>query len=220
MSTWLHRWLDARVRDIVKAEVEAALQAERARIRIDGEDPLRRFAPQHGDVRSRLEGMANLIGREVMIGDDVIIWGGKFAGGLGLELHDRVRVYPQCALVIDQVSPQSGIVLEERVAMNFRCYIEGAGGVRIGQGTILGPNVVIVSSGHRIDPHLEVQESGKDFSPVSLGENVWIGGNVVILAGVTIGHGAVVGAGAVVTRDIPDNAVAVGNPARVIRSKA
>lgn len=215
----LQRWLDARIRDAVQAGVDAALHEERDRFRIDGADPLQRHTRQDSDVRARLASLANVVGDDIMVGDDVVIWGGRFTDGVGLELHSRVRVYSQCALVIDQVSPQSGIVLEERVAMNFRCYIEGAGGVRIGRGTILGPNVVIVSSGHRIDPELDVQESGKHFAGVTIGDAAWLGANVVVLAGVRIGHRAVVGAGAVVTRDVPDDAVAVGNPARLIRSK-
>jgi acetyltransferase-like isoleucine patch superfamily enzyme len=206
---WIRHW--------IRVEVQAALEREKALV--IAEDPIRVHQRTAAQADASLRAAANLVGQHVMVGRDVVLWGGVFSGGVGLELHDHVRIYDYCRLVIDQLSPVSGIVLEERVAMNFGCYLEGSGGVRIGKRTILGPNVVIVSSGHRIDPDTPVQESGKDFGAVSIGEDVWIGANAVITKGVTIGDRAVVGAGAIVTRLVPADAIVAGNPARVLRSK-
>jgi maltose O-acetyltransferase len=147
-----------------------------------------------------------------------VIWGGKTTEARGLELHDHVRLYDGCRLVIDRMSAESGIVLGERVALNFGCYIEGSGGVHLGARSILGPHVVIVSSSHRVDPSMPVQQSGKAFGAVHVGEDVWIGAGVIIRLGITIGDRAVVGAGSVVTHDVPAGATVVGNPARILRT--
>jgi galactoside O-acetyltransferase len=81
---------------------------------------------------------------------------------------------------------------------------------------MIAPNVTISPTGHPVHPDL--RRGGTQFSvPVRIGDDVWIGSNVVILPGVTIGNNSVVGAGSVVTRDIPENVVAVGNPCRVSR---
>ena len=88
--------------------------------------------------------------------------------------------------------------------------------VNIGNNVMIGPNAGIYTAGHPIDPISRKQglEFGK---PITIGNDVWIGGNVVILPGVTIGDNIVIGAGSVVTKDIPSNVVAVGNPCRVIK---
>jgi maltose O-acetyltransferase len=81
----------------------------------------------------------------------------------------------------------------------------------------MGPQVQLLTPTHPLDPEerLARWESAK---PITIGDNVWLGGGVVVCPGVTIGADTVVGAGAVVTRDLPEGVVAVGNPARVIRS--
>ena len=91
------------------------------------------------------------------------------------------------------------------------------GHIYIGDKVMFGPNVMIATAGHPINP--ELRDRGLQFNKdVYIGENTWIGGNVVILPGVHIGKNTVIGAGSVVTKDIPDNVIAVGNPCRVLRN--
>ncbi len=90
--------------------------------------------------------------------------------------------------------------------------------IYIGDCTQLGPNVTIATAGHPILPELRGERPLQYNIPVRIGKNCWIGAGVVIVPGVTIGDNAVVGAGSVVVSDIPADAVAVGNPCRVLRS--
>ena len=88
--------------------------------------------------------------------------------------------------------------------------------IYIGDCTMLGPNVVIATAGHPIDP--ELRGRGLQYNlPVHIGKNCWLGAGVVVMPGVTIGDNCVIGAGSIVTKDIPANVVAVGNPCRVLR---
>lgn len=99
---------------------------------------------------------------------------------------------------------------------NFNLTIVDDGHVYVGDKVKFGPNVVIATAGHPIEPSLRAK--GLQFNKdVYIGENTWIGAGAVILPGVRIGKNVVVGAGSVVTKDIPDNVVAVGNPCRVLR---
>ena len=88
--------------------------------------------------------------------------------------------------------------------------------VHIGDHVMIGPRVSLITAGHPIDSG--VRNRGLEFGkPITIGDNVWIGANVFIGPGVTIGDNAIIGGGAVVVKDIPANAVAVGNPAKVMR---
>jgi maltose O-acetyltransferase len=89
--------------------------------------------------------------------------------------------------------------------------------IRIGDGTMFGSNVQLMTPIHPLDPELRA-EGWESAQPISIGSNVWVGSGSIILPGVTIGDGAVIGAGAVVSRDVPARSVAVGNPARVIKT--
>ena len=99
---------------------------------------------------------------------------------------------------------------------NYNLTVLDVGQVKIGDNVLMGPNVSIYAVGHPIHP--DARRSGYEYGQgVDIGSDVWLGGSVVILGGVTIGAGTVVAAGSVVTRDLPPNVVAAGNPCRVVR---
>lgn len=108
------------------------------------------------------------------------------------------------------------IYMGKNVYANFNLTIVDDGDVFIGDYVMIGPNVTIATAGHPIQPDL--RRRGIQYNlPVHIGNNVWIGAGAIILPGVTIGDNSVIGAGSVVTKDIPSNVVAVGNPCRVLR---
>lgn len=111
----------------------------------------------------------------------------------------------------------SNISLGSRVFINFNCVILDVASVIVGDRVLLGPNVQIYAATHPLQSRGRQQgrEAGR---PVRIGDDVWIGGGAIICPGVSIGACSVIGAGSVVTRDIPEYALAAGNPAKVKRS--
>lgn len=107
--------------------------------------------------------------------------------------------------------------LGARSFVNFNAVLLDVARITIGVDVQIGPNVQLLTATHPVEavPRRAKWEAAQ---PITIGDNVWLGGGVIVLAGVTIGENTVVGAGAVVTRDLPPNVVAVGNPARVIRT--
>lgn len=100
------------------------------------------------------------------------------------------------------------------VFLNHGCVILDCAKITIGDLTQIGPHVQILAADHPRDP--AQRRAMLEFSrPIIIGANVWIGGGAIILPGITIGDNAIIGAGSVVTRDVPANATAIGNPARV-----
>ncbi len=109
------------------------------------------------------------------------------------------------------------IEVGENFFANYNFTVLDVGKVRIGANAQIAPNVSIYTAGHPIHP--DSRNSGYEYGiGISIGDNVWIGGNACIMPGVTIGNNVVIGAGSVVTKDIPDNVVAAGNPCRIIRT--
>lgn len=110
----------------------------------------------------------------------------------------------------------SNIALGDNVYINFDCIILDVCNVSIGNNVFIAPRVSIFAAAHPIDA--DIRNSLLEFgSPVNIGNSVWIGGNAVINPGVSIGDGSIIGSGSVVTKDIPANVIACGNPCRVIR---
>ena len=102
------------------------------------------------------------------------------------------------------------------VYANFGLTLVDDTHIYVGDGTMFGPNCVIATAGHPIDPELRERQLQYNI-PVHIGKNCWLGAGVLVMPGVTIGDNSVIGAGSVVTKDIPANVVAVGNPCRVLR---
>lgn len=108
------------------------------------------------------------------------------------------------------------IFIGDNFTGNFNLTILDVKEVFIGDNVMIGPNTLITTVGHPLTPKGR-REHLAQASEIHIGDDVWIGGNVTILPGITIGNNVVIGAGAVVTKDIPDNSLAVGVPAKVIR---
>lgn len=108
------------------------------------------------------------------------------------------------------------IELGENFYANYNLVILDCAKVKIGDNVLIGPNVAIYTAGHPLD--FKTRNNELEYAyPITIGNNVWIGGNVVINPGVSIGNNTVIGSGSVVTKNIPDNVIAVGNPCKVLR---
>ena len=142
------------------------------------------------DAVGRLEILKSLLG---FIGDDKIIINQPFYCDYGKQISVGKRFFA-----------------------NFHFTVLDEANVTIGDDCFIGPNVSIYTACHSTDP-IERNTRKEWAEPVTIGDNVWIGGSVTILPGVTIGDNVTIGAGSVVTKDIPSNVVAVGNPCHVIK---
>lgn len=108
------------------------------------------------------------------------------------------------------------IEIGENFYSNYNLIILDCAPVKIGDNVLIGPNVSIYTAGHPL--HYEIRNQEYEYAfPIIIGDNVWIGGNVVINPGVSIGENSVIGSGSVVTKDIPNNVIAIGNPCKVLR---
>ncbi|MCP9198608.1 sugar O-acetyltransferase [Gramella sp. GC03-9] len=131
----------------------------------------------------------------------------KLLGSTGKKFHIEIPFYCDYGYNIE---------IGENFYSNYNCTILDCAKVKIGDNVMLAPNVSIFTAGHPIDA--EMRNTGLEYAiPVSIGNNVWIGGNSVINPGVKIGDNTVIGSGSVVTKDIPANVIAAGNPCKVIR---
>jgi maltose O-acetyltransferase len=136
--------------------------------------------------------------------------------------HDAKRVGEGC-FYLDQIVWLNGDRMElgDRVSFNVGCFVNGYGGLVFHDGANIGPYCMLHTANHNFDDlsRSVVDQGWQDDGPMVIGRNAWIGMGSIVLPGVRIGEGCVVGAGSVVTRDLEDFTVAVGNPARAIRSR-
>jgi acetyltransferase-like isoleucine patch superfamily enzyme len=173
-------------------------------------------------------------GRGLILGRGVTIRHGK-----QIDLLDGVTI-DENTLIDARGAGEAGLVLEDGVIINRNCMVQAKSGpIRFGARTSIGSNSVVVSTAgvelgeavlcaggvyisagayHMEDVDAAIMDQGA-FSkgPIRIGDRVWIGTGAIILDGVTIGKGAVIGAGAVVTKDVPENGIAAGVPAKVLR---
>ena len=128
-------------------------------------------------------------------------------GKAGAEVHIEAPFYCDYG---------KNIEIGDNFFANYNCTILDVGKVIIGNNVQFAPNVSLYTAGHPVHP--DSRNSGYEYGiGITIGNNVWLGGNVVVNPGIHIGNNAVIGSGSVVTRDIPDNMIAAGNPCRVIR---
>lgn len=146
-------------------------------------------ATSNNDVEQRAEILSRLLGR---IGENVTI--------------------------LPDFHCQNGynIIIGDNVTINFNCTLMDNTEIIIGNNVLIGPNTSLYTVNHAINPD-ERRKGVCVNQPIRLGNGVWLGGNVVVMPGVTIGDNTIIGAGSVVTRSIPSNVVAAGNPCRIIR---
>lgn len=165
--------------------------------------------------------------------------GSRVSSGAYLKDVQKIRLGRKCKIHADasiDASRSPGVVLGDQVTLNRYAFIQGGdggvrlgnhveinnfsivngtGGVDIGDDTLIGPGVRIISYQHRFAAGTPIRLQASEKKPIRIGRDCWIGANVIVLAGITIGDGAIVGAGAIVTRDVPDNAVVTGIPAAI-----
>ncbi len=133
-----------------------------------------------------------------------------FAELIGQELDEGFSLFPPF-----NADYGRNIRVGKNVFINSGCCFQDQGGIEIGDNALIGQQVVIATLNHDLQP----DKRGNMFPvPVKIGNNVWIGAKATILPGVTIGNGAVIAAGAVVTKDVPENTVVAGIPARIIKN--
>jgi len=128
----------------------------------------------------------------------------------GIDFLGKATIEPYCRLIGD---PK--ITIGDNFYMNANCHILGE--ITIGDDVMIGPKTIIWGRDHGISKNLPMKMQEHSRKPISIGNDVWIGANVTILKGVNIANGAVIGAGSVVVKDVPEYAIVVGNPAKIVK---
>ncbi len=183
-----------------------------------GREYLARFAP-HGYVSPDAVIHHSLLyrGSRIFIDDRCMIY--QNLGGGAVSLGDNVRIYRD---VIIETGSGGSVEIGEYSSVHPRCQLNGyLQSIRIGKQVMIAANCAFYSYDHGVSGEEPIhQQELRSRGPIVVGDGAWLGTGVIVLSGVTIGNGAVVGAGSVVTRDIPDNGIAVGNPARLIKLRS
>ncbi|WP_082914265.1 DapH/DapD/GlmU-related protein [Microbacterium sp. H83] len=158
---------------------------------------------------ARAARLAELYRRQVLAGDPAARgWLEDLIGDLAADVVIRPPLH---------VDYGDHISIGARTFVNFNLTALDVASITIGADCQIGPNVQLLTPTHPIDPELR-RDKLEAAEPITIGDNVWLGGGVIVCPGVTIGENSVIGAGSVVTRDIPAGVVAVGSPARVVRT--
>ncbi len=156
-------------------------------------------------------------GSHCFVGDRVLVFQRKRGGAV--ELGDQVYIYRDTTIETDQ---GGSVKIGAHSSIHPRCQINAyVESIEIGEGVMIAPNCSLYSYNHGIAPEQPIREQSLESNgPVVIGDEAWLGVGVTVLCGVRIGKGAVIGAGSLVTTDIPDGAIAVGMPARVVKRRS
>jgi acetyltransferase-like isoleucine patch superfamily enzyme len=156
------------------------------------------------------------LGAHVFIGDRVMIFQNE-AGGV-VELGDYVCIYRDAIL---ETGYGGTLTLGAHSSIHPRCQLNAyKASIQIGRGTMIAPNCAFYPYDHGIAPDKPIREQPlQTRGDIVVGDEAWLAYGVIVLGGVRIGDGAVIGAGSVVTKDIPDGAIAIGVPARVVKMR-
>lgn len=171
------------------------------------------FLPKNNGAKLR-------VGKNVTIRGDINI-------GKGVIIESNVKIYNHTKIgnnvtLGDNVELRSNkpsfVSIGDRTSINRNSLIMGV--VSIGEDCSIAPGCIVVGSNHVFDDcNTKIKMQGLSRKGIVIENNVWLGANVVVLDGVNIGEGCVIGAGAVVTKSIPANSIAVGNPCRILKSR-
>lgn len=146
-------------------------------------------------------------------GPEGLIFRGLFYSLLFKSCGSDLMIYPSVYIIFSR-----RIKVGRRLAVNINTYLDGRGGITIGDNVLIGPNCVIASCEHSFeDPHVPICKQPVKYAEITIGDDVWIGANAFIKCGVKIGSGSVIAAGSVVTKDVPPYAVVGGVPAKVLK---
>ncbi len=185
-------------------EIDDLLEVLNAGQTIPGDSPLHKVMHEVSQDALRITGELNGGYREPARVRELL------AQLIGKPVDESVTVFPPFYSDFGK-----NISLGRRIFINSGCKFQDQGGVAIGDDCLIGHNAVMATLNHDLAPN---RRADIHPAPIVIGRNVWIGANVTILPGVTIGDNAVIAAAAVVTKDVPDNSIVVGSPARVVRS--
>jgi acetyltransferase-like isoleucine patch superfamily enzyme len=140
----------------------------------------------------------------------------------GIVLGDNVTIAKYSVLVCTGVIANKGVGIRigSNSAIGAQSFLGGQGGIVIGNDVIMGPQVKIFSENHNFENiDIAIRKQGESRSGVAIGDNCWIGAGVTILDGVSIGEGCVIAAGSIVTSSFPNNSIAMGVPAKIVKSR-